>query len=62
MAAVPDDRGRTASSPLAMPLKGWKDIFVRTWNEAGDDNVGLVAAGGGVFGFLARVPLLARSC
>ena len=41
-----------------MPLKGWKDIFVRTWNEAGDDNVGLVAAGVAFYGFLALVPLL----
>lgn len=41
-----------------MPLKGWKDIFVRTWGEAGDDNVGLVAAGVAFYGFLALVPLL----
>lgn len=56
--ATSDDRGRTASNPLAMPLKGWKDVFVRTWAEAGDDNVGLVAAGVAFYGFLALVPLL----
>ncbi|WP_242154681.1 YihY/virulence factor BrkB family protein [Sphingomonas sp. BAUL-RG-20F-R05-02] len=53
-----NDRGRTASSPLAMPLTGWKEVFVRTWSEAGDDNVGLVAAGVAFYGFLALVPLL----
>ena len=56
--AAPDDRGRAASSPLAMPLTGWKDVFVRTWSEAGDDNVGLVAAGVAFYAFLALVPLL----
>ena len=56
--AASDDRGRTATSPLALPLKGWKDVCVRTWAEAGDDNVGLVAAGVAFYGFLALVPLL----
>ena len=56
--AASDDRSRTTSSPLAMPLKGWKEVFVRTWREAGDDNVGLVAAGVSFYGFLALVPLL----
>jgi membrane protein len=32
---------------------------VRTWKEAGDDNVGLLAAGVAFYGFLAFVPLLA---
>ncbi len=41
-----------------MPLQGWKDVLVRTWSEAGDDNVGLVAAGVAFYGFLALVPLL----
>ena len=56
--AASEDHGRTATSPLALPLKGWKDVFVRTWAEAGDDNVGLVAAGVAFYGFLALVPLL----
>lgn len=41
-----------------MPGSGWKDVVVRTWNEAGNDNVGLVAAGVAFYGFLALVPLL----
>ena len=32
---------------------------MRTWKEAGDDNVGLLAAGVAFYGFLAFVPLLA---
>lgn len=41
-----------------MPWSGWKDVLVRTWREASDDNVGIVAAGVAFYGFLAMVPLL----
>ena len=51
-------RGRDATSPWSMPLQGWRDVLVRTWQEAGNDNVGLVAAGVAFYGFLALVPLL----
>jgi membrane protein len=37
----------------------WRAVLVRTWKEAGDDNVGLLAAGVAFYGFLAFVPLLA---
>ena len=50
--------GRNAQSPWAMPLAGWKEVALRTWREAGDDNVGLIAAGVAFYGFLALVPLL----
>ena len=53
-----DPNGRSAPSPFAMPAQGWKDVLVRTWKEAGDDNAGLVAAGVAFYGFLALVPLL----
>ena len=53
-----DHRGRTAITPFAMPAAGWKDVLVRTWREAGDDNVSLIAAGVAFYGFLAMVPLL----
>ena len=49
---------RDAASPWAMPAQGWKEVLLRTWREAGDDNVGLVAAGVAFYGFLALVPLL----
>jgi len=57
-AGSPDDRGRSAASPFAMPRTGWKDVLVRTWREAGDDNVSLLSAGVAFYGFLAMVPLL----
>ena len=53
-----DRRGRDASSPLEVPPKGWLEILKRAWREAGDDNVGIIAAGVAFYGFLALVPLL----
>ncbi len=50
--------GHDAASPWAMPLAGWKQVLLRSWKEAGDDNVGLIAAGVAFYGFLALVPLL----
>ncbi len=52
------DRGRDATSPWAIPARGWKDVLLRTWREAGEDNIGLIAAGVAFYGFLAMVPLL----
>jgi membrane protein len=53
-----DATGREATTPWAMPWAAWKQIVIRTWREAGQDNVGLVAAGVAFYGFLALVPLL----
>lgn len=50
--------GQNATSPWAMPLAGWKEVALRSWREASDDNVGLIAAGVAFYGFLALVPLL----
>jgi len=48
--------------PVRWPaLKDWRDVLVRTWKEAGDDNVGLLAAGVAFYAFLAFVPLLAAT-
>src|SRR3954452_19821990 len=50
---------------MAIPPVRWppraqlRDILVRTWKEAGDDNVGFLAAGVAFYAFLAFVPLLA---
>jgi membrane protein len=52
------DVGRQASSPWRIPAAGWKQIILRTWNQAWADNVGLVAAGVAFYGFLALLPLL----
>lgn len=52
------ERGKDAASPLAMPARGWKEVLGRSWKEAGDDNIGLIAAGVAFYAFLALVPLL----
>lgn len=57
-ATAAPDRGRDASNPFAIPPRGWKDVLLRTWSEAGADNAGLIAAGVAFYGFLAMVPLL----
>jgi membrane protein len=49
-----------AIKPVEWPaFSDWHQILVRTWKEAGDDNVGLLAAGVAFYAFLAFVPLLA---
>jgi len=51
-----------AIQPIKWPaLRDWKDVLLRTWKEAGDDNVGLLAAGVAFYAFLAFVPLLAAT-
>ncbi|PTQ60045.1 membrane protein [Sphingomonas aurantiaca] len=49
----------TASSPWSMSWRDWWKVLKRTWAEAGDDNIGLIAAGTAFYGFAAIVPLLA---
>ena len=51
-------RGHDAVSPWAIPAKGWKDIVLRAWKEAGQDNISLVASGVAFCGVLAMVPML----
>jgi membrane protein len=49
-----------AIQPVRWPAwSEWRAVLVRTFKEAGDDNVGLLAAGVAFYGFLAFVPLLA---
>lgn len=55
----PDHSGRNADTPLQIPLRGWWQVLKRTYAEATDDNLGLIAAGVAFYGFLAMVPLLA---
>lgn len=49
---------RHATSPWQMSFADWKQVLVRSWKEASDDNVGLIAAGVAFYAFLAMVPLL----
>ena len=49
-----------AIQPISWPaLKDWRAVLVRTWKEAGDDNVSFLGAGVAFYAFLAFVPLLA---
>lgn len=56
--AVTDSNGRFAENPWKIPAEGWKAVLRRSWSEAGEDNIGIVAAGVSFYGFLALVPLL----
>ena len=51
--------GRDAVSPAEIPLRGWWQVLKRTYSEAGNDNLGLLAAGVAFYTFLAMVPFLA---
>jgi len=54
-----ENRGRSATSPHQIPLPGWKDILVRTWNEVSRNNIFLVAGGVTYAVLLALFPALA---
>ena len=51
-------RGRGATSPTAIPSRGWKDIMLRVKDEISKDHVGLVAAGVAFYGLLAIFPAI----
>lgn len=38
-------RGRLADSPAQIPLRGWKDVLLRTWQEFNQDNITIIAGG-----------------
>lgn len=54
-----DARGRDASSPREIPLRGWRDVLLRVKHEAKADNVALVAAGMAFYAMLSVAPTLA---
>lgn len=49
-------RGRQAAKPRQIPQSGWKDIFFRTKDEVGRDNLSIVAGGVAFFMLLAIFP------
>jgi membrane protein len=53
------NRGRFASSPYLIPMRGWKDILVRTWSEISDNSIFLVAGGVTYAVLLALFPAMA---
>ncbi len=52
-------RGRNADRPAQIPIRGWGDIVRRTFQQLGEDNLSIVAAGVAFYAFLAMVPALA---
>ena len=54
-----DDRGRSATSPRQMPLRGWIDVAKRVKAEARQDNLTLVSAGIAFYALLSLAPALA---
>ncbi len=51
-------RGRQASTPEEIPVRGWKDILLRTRKEFADDQIPLVSAGVTFYALLAMFPAL----
>jgi len=54
--ALASGRGRHATEPTHIPLKGWKDILWRTYEQIGEDRLLAVAAGVVFYGLLALFP------
>jgi membrane protein len=52
-------RGRAATHPLEVPVRGWKDILLRVWKNIGKDRVIVVAAGVTFYSVLALFPAIA---
>lgn len=52
-------RGRDATTPTAIPLRGWKDVLWRVKDEIGDDHLTIIAAGVAFYSLLALIPALA---
>jgi membrane protein len=53
------DRGRSAGNPRQIPLRGWKDILVRSWREVSENNIFLASGGVTYAILLALFPALA---
>lgn len=50
--------GRHAGAPWQIPLRGWKDILWRTYQQIGEDRLLAVAAGVVFYGLLALFPAI----
>ena len=50
------DRGRAAETPSEVPIKGWKDILGRVYQQISEDRVLSVAAGVTFYALLALFP------
>jgi membrane protein len=52
------DHGRLASNPGQVPLAGWKDILLRTYEQINEDRLLATAAGVVFYGLLAIFPAI----
>ena len=52
-------RGRQAPTPIHIPWRGWKDIFIRTYHEVQEDRLMSLAAGVVFYSLVALFPALA---
>ena len=59
IAAAEPGRGRSATTPSEVPVRGWKDILLRIWKNIGKDRVVVVAAGVTFYSILALFPAIA---
>src|SRR3954454_13217197 len=57
-ASAAHKRGRSAVAPWEIPWQGWKDIFVRTYEQVNEDRLLAVAAGVVFYGLLALFPAI----
>lgn len=55
------ERGRLAERPQEIPAPGWRDIVLRVWNQVGDLNLSMFAAGVAYYGLFAIFPALAAA-
>lgn len=51
-----DGRGRRAGTPVRIPFKGWRDVFLRVFHAFNDNNLSIIAAGVSFYGMLAIFP------
>lgn len=58
-AKLESGRGRHASTPSEIPIRGWKDILLRVYGNIGEDRIMLVAAGVTFYSLLAIFPAIA---
>jgi membrane protein len=59
IAAMEADRGRQAETPSAIPVRGWKDVLLRLYNDISEHRILALAAGMTYYTLLAIFPAIA---
>jgi membrane protein len=57
--ATDKERGRAAETPSQIPAKGWKDIFLRIYQNVSEHRILAIAAGVTFYTLLAIFPAIA---